>query len=121
MTTCKECGHSLSKEAKYCPECGSEIGPIKASCSECGKKVDKDAKHCPHCGATFEDTWAGIRLYLAQYGGLGLFVGAGFLALVIQNYAAIRINSHAVWVRNMSVILSVIGGVMYSIQKINAD
>ncbi len=46
---CSSCGASISKTAKFCPECGAKQ-PLQKFCSECGAKVDGSSKFCPECG-----------------------------------------------------------------------
>ncbi len=49
-TTCPSCGASISKTAKFCPECGQKMAASKF-CVECGSKLSANAKFCPECGA----------------------------------------------------------------------
>ena len=44
---CVKCGHLLSPNAKFCPECGSKQGLV---CEKCGATLTKNAKFCPECG-----------------------------------------------------------------------
>lgn len=46
---CVKCGHELSMDAKFCPNCG-EPQPTNKFCSNCGAKVEPGAKFCPECG-----------------------------------------------------------------------
>ena len=46
---CIKCGHELSIDAKFCPECGT-AQPVAKFCSNCGAKVEPGAKFCPECG-----------------------------------------------------------------------
>lgn len=45
--TCIKCNHEINQGAKFCPECGASQD---ASCSNCGKKLEPGAKFCPDCG-----------------------------------------------------------------------
>lgn len=68
---CSRCGNELTKNYKFCPECGkkyipctrcgadmddnqtscSECGYTKpVNCPECGKEIPADSKFCPECG-----------------------------------------------------------------------
>ena len=44
---CTNCGTSLKKNAKFCPECGF---PQVKSCPKCNSEVVADAKFCSNCG-----------------------------------------------------------------------
>lgn len=46
---CSECGKTVSKTAKFCPECGAKFN-VKAFCPECGEEVSQGAKFCASCG-----------------------------------------------------------------------
>ncbi len=63
---CHECGHSISRNAKFCPACGHQqlvfqkcvacgknLTPNARFCSRCGHAVEKKPEHrkCPYCGA----------------------------------------------------------------------
>lgn len=41
------CGHKVSSNSKFCPECG---GPIKIICPDCGKELNANDKFCSNCG-----------------------------------------------------------------------
>lgn len=43
------CGEQLSKSAKFCPECGSEVDNGLVTCS-CGQEHNSDVKFCKECG-----------------------------------------------------------------------
>ena len=47
--TCASCGASISKSAKFCPECGNKLA-VKKFCPECGKEISATSKFCPECG-----------------------------------------------------------------------
>lgn len=48
---CKKCGKTLSKDAKFCSNCGDKVNVTQNSfCSECGNPMDENAKFCPNCG-----------------------------------------------------------------------
>lgn len=44
---CTECGHGLSGEENFCPECGAEVVP---SCPSCGDELSGGENFCPECG-----------------------------------------------------------------------
>jgi len=50
---CSQCGHMISEQAKFCPECGNKI-EVKAAdevfCPNCGQKT-KRGKFCMECGS----------------------------------------------------------------------
>lgn len=46
---CPNCGSILTKDAKFCPECGQKIALI---CKKCHKPVTAGQKFCPECGET---------------------------------------------------------------------
>ena len=48
LIKCKECGESISSNAKTCPHCGFK-NDVKI-CPECGKKVKDSDINCPSCG-----------------------------------------------------------------------
>jgi len=45
--TCDNCGHALTGEESFCPECGEEI---RSSCPECGFELSGSERFCPECG-----------------------------------------------------------------------
>lgn len=45
---CKNCGATVAIDAKFCPDCGSQLGD--AFCSHCGAKLEPTAKFCHECG-----------------------------------------------------------------------
>jgi len=49
INKCDVCGHTNTKDAVFCNNCGSKlIKEIK--CKSCDKPLPKDAKFCHHCG-----------------------------------------------------------------------
>lgn len=69
---CSNCGAAMSKELKFCPECGNRYNPCPEcgadmpdnaaacsicgyvqpfTCPECGKQILRGCKFCPECGA----------------------------------------------------------------------
>lgn len=44
---CADCGSSLTKNAKFCPECGK---PLRTSCPDCNANLNGNVKFCPECG-----------------------------------------------------------------------
>jgi len=44
---CTECGHGLSSEENFCPECGAEAVP---SCPSCGDELSGEENFWPECG-----------------------------------------------------------------------
>jgi RNA polymerase subunit RPABC4/transcription elongation factor Spt4 len=55
---CPFCHAAISKNAKFCPNCGSDVTKIKEqklgkTCPSCGEEdLPRDAKFCPICGET---------------------------------------------------------------------
>ncbi len=51
---CLKCGAKVQAGAKFCPECGTKIEPLKpavpTNCPKCGAKLPPGAKFCPACG-----------------------------------------------------------------------
>ncbi len=45
---CPNCGALCDEHAKFCPECGTRMGP--KACPNCGAEVVPGAKFCPECG-----------------------------------------------------------------------
>jgi predicted RNA-binding Zn-ribbon protein involved in translation (DUF1610 family) len=58
MPSCKECGKSLSPEAKFCPSCGAGVVTERVETTELKKqKVDAGAfLRCPKCGGMLKRT-----------------------------------------------------------------
>lgn len=48
--TCSQCGHSNSKQAKFCAKCGITIGGGSHQCGVCGTQNRSDALFCKECG-----------------------------------------------------------------------
>jgi RNA polymerase subunit RPABC4/transcription elongation factor Spt4 len=46
---CVQCGVSVSKASKFCPECGAATS---TACSHCGVAIPTTAKFCLECGAS---------------------------------------------------------------------
>ncbi|MBL4933518.1 SPFH domain-containing protein [Clostridium paridis] len=47
---CPTCGHKISTDSKFCPECGSSIMPPKVKCLKCNAEIEESMKFCPICG-----------------------------------------------------------------------
>jgi len=45
---CPQCGHQNAPVAKFCVECGAQLG--KASCPNCKAELNPGAKFCSECG-----------------------------------------------------------------------
>lgn len=52
---CPNCGASVAKNAKFCPDCGQTMKPAKKACPVCGAEVGAKAKFCPECGANMNE------------------------------------------------------------------
>lgn len=48
--TCPNCEAPLQTNAKFCPDCGTNLKP-KEICAQCGNKVSPGTKFCPECGS----------------------------------------------------------------------
>ena len=46
---CPKCGCDIEPGAKFCPNCGLQLGDIK--CPGCKKDLEPGTNFCPHCGA----------------------------------------------------------------------
>jgi membrane protease subunit (stomatin/prohibitin family) len=46
---CPDCGHPISKDAKFCPHCGHQQ-LIFDQCVNCGKNLPPNARFCSKCG-----------------------------------------------------------------------
>ena len=55
---CPNCGVKLSKDSKFCQNCGYNLikfdNNIKI-CPKCGFKLESDSTQCPNCGKTFKN------------------------------------------------------------------
>lgn len=47
--SCPKCGATLSKNSKFCPECGEKLATARF-CNQCGAKQEESAKFCNSCG-----------------------------------------------------------------------
>ena len=60
---CVECGAEVSRTAKFCRACGSELSaspvsppePEQATCAQCGVENNTTAKYCRGCGTALND------------------------------------------------------------------
>lgn len=54
LETCPKCGAQTAPGAKFCPNCGTQLGvrkrKAKRFCTNCGAELDKGAKFCSACG-----------------------------------------------------------------------
>ena len=50
---CPDCQQSISKEAKFCPNCGHQI-VVFQKCQQCGKNLPANANFCVQCGRPVE-------------------------------------------------------------------
>lgn len=56
LIKCSECDFELPKEAKFCKNCGAQIGAqekveiSQGICSNCGSQITEGAKFCSKCG-----------------------------------------------------------------------
>ncbi len=48
--TCVNCGSTIAKNFKYCPQCGAENKEIAKECPHCHNIVAFKANFCPDCG-----------------------------------------------------------------------
>jgi membrane protease subunit (stomatin/prohibitin family) len=48
--SCPNCGAPMATNAKFCPECGTEL-KSKKHCTQCGADLQPGAKFCADCGA----------------------------------------------------------------------
>ena len=53
MAPCAGCGRKISRQHKYCPECGAEQASVKP-CPQCKKPVKGGSRFCPECGNKLE-------------------------------------------------------------------
>lgn len=49
VITCPRC-NSATGGAKFCPNCGLNLGPQPTTCSACNSPIQAGAKFCPNCG-----------------------------------------------------------------------
>lgn len=53
-TACVACGHDLSPQARFCPNCGAAVERLTGAprfCARCGAALAPRARFCPDCGA----------------------------------------------------------------------
>lgn len=50
---CPECGAEVDAQHNYCSSCGSELRPTVYECPECGIELEEDVSFCPNCGLKF--------------------------------------------------------------------
>lgn len=48
--SCAACGAVIPAGSKFCPECGKDPHPAKATCLFCGASLKAGSKFCPECG-----------------------------------------------------------------------
>ena len=53
--TCVNCGSTIAKNFKYCPQCGAENKEIAKECPHCHNIVAFKANFCPDCGTKLFD------------------------------------------------------------------
>ncbi len=51
---CPKCGAACAPEAKFCLNCGEQLGAAGAACPECGATLPAGAKFCANCGHKLE-------------------------------------------------------------------
>jgi RNA polymerase subunit RPABC4/transcription elongation factor Spt4 len=44
---CTNCGHELTGEENFCPDCGTEV---RSGCPDCGYDLSGEENYCPDCG-----------------------------------------------------------------------
>lgn len=57
---CSKCGHSISRNIKFCNFCGEPNPLFTIECPSCGRKIKKGIKFCNFCGQDF------INIYLKK-------------------------------------------------------
>ncbi|KAH3767050.1 hypothetical protein Pelo_1080 [Pelomyxa schiedti] len=50
MPFCGSCGSKIADGSRFCPGCGTAVGPVGRFCSSCNNKLADDARFCPVCG-----------------------------------------------------------------------
>lgn len=63
MEYCKECGHKVSEDDKFCLECGTptqqeQVKESNTVCLHCGEDLKEDNAFCPECGKSRDETVA---------------------------------------------------------------
>lgn len=53
--TCVNCGSTIAKNFKFCPQCGAENKEIAKECPHCHNIVAFKANYCPDCGTKLFD------------------------------------------------------------------
>ena len=53
--TCVECGATIAKNFKFCPQCGAENKEVAKECPHCHNIVAFKANFCPDCGTKLFD------------------------------------------------------------------
>ncbi len=48
MAACPSCDAPVTRDARFCPSCGTELG---SRCGNCGEPLPDRARFCPSCGA----------------------------------------------------------------------
>ncbi len=56
MIYCRNCGHEMKDDDRFCTQCGTPIAPKEEPpkppvCSNCGQLFNEDALFCSNCGA----------------------------------------------------------------------
>ena len=49
VVACPNCGASVSRDAKFCPECGQAL-TANLTCPNCGHESPHGTKFCAECG-----------------------------------------------------------------------
>ena len=47
---CSNCGASIDRNVRFCPECGAAQASGKVKCGDCGQDMPSTARFCPSCG-----------------------------------------------------------------------
>lgn len=60
---CASCGEKLERNARFCHECGTDIGKVQlvtdlipTKCA-CKRKLKKEFKFCPGCNVAVDKSW----------------------------------------------------------------